>query len=68
MRKLRPHPTLIKLHEPRADTDRHAYANRCEREALTFLRSWKRACERQRRAKDAEEHKGAPVQQEARKP
>ncbi len=57
MRKLRPHSVLIKPHEPRADIDRRAYADRCEREALTFLRSWKRAQERltaQRRRSDAD--------------
>ena len=62
MRNLRPHPALIKPHEPRADIDRHAYADRCQLAALTFLRSWKRACERQVRANDAEELEGAQLQ------
>ena len=67
MKNLRLSCVLIKPHEPRADIDRHVYAERCELEALTFLRSWCRASKRQavqRRANDAEELEGAPVQQE----
>ena len=60
MMKLRPHLLLIKPRPPRNESD-------CELEALRFLRSWKRAAERQAlqaRVNDAKTIKIAPTESE----